>query len=267
MTSAPRAAAANAALKGSATFWFLTAVAGQFIFAAYVMIHYGGSAARGDLGAWNKTLIHGLVAGDTMGNVMVALHLLLAVILTLGGPLQLVPRLRARWPRLHRWNGRIYLSAAVVIALGGLYMVWTRGMLGGVVNAIAISINALLILVCAAMTLRHALARRLDIHRRWAVRLFLVVSGVWFFRVGLMLWVLINKGPVGVGEQLDGPFAIALAFGQYVVPLAVFELYLYAQRRPGTAGRFAMAAGLSVLTLGMGAGIVVAALGMWLPRL
>ncbi len=38
------------------------------------------------------------------------------------------------------------------------------------------------------MALRYALARNIDAHKRWAVRTFIVVSGVWFFRVGLMLW-------------------------------------------------------------------------------
>ena len=46
----------------------------------------------------------------------------------------------------------------------------------------------------------HANAQRmqlLDVHRRWAIRLFLAVSGVWFFRVGLMFWIGANQGAVG----------------------------------------------------------------------
>ncbi len=43
-------------------------------------------------------------------------------------------------------------------------------------------------MICAAMALHYALARNIDAHKRWALRTFIVVSGVWFFRVGLMLW-------------------------------------------------------------------------------
>ena len=49
------------------------------------------------------------------------------------------------------------------MSVGGLYIVWTRGTLGGLVNVIAISQNAVLILACAAMTVRYALARRFDL--------------------------------------------------------------------------------------------------------
>lgn len=258
--------AADAALRFSAGFWFMTAILGQLIFAAYIGAHFGGSALRGDFESWTEGLIHGIVAGDPIGNLAVFLHILLAFVITLGGPIQLLPQVRARWPRFHRWNGRIYLTTAFVISLGGLYMVWTRGVLGPLSNSIAISINALLIMGCAAMTLRFALRREFDHHRRWATRLFLVVSGVWFFRVGLMLWVAINGGPVGVGEELEGPFALTLAYAQYVVPLAIYELYLRVRARSGSGGRFAMAATLIVLTVGMGVGIAMATMFMWLPK-
>jgi hypothetical protein len=260
--------AANAALKGSAALWFGVAATGQLIFAAYIALNYGRKALGGDFAAWSETLIHGIVAGDPIGNIAVGLHLLLALIITVGGPLQLIPAVRRRWPKFHRWNGRTYLVTAFIISLGGLYMVWTRGVLGPTINAVAISINALLIMSCAAMALRFALKREFERHRRWATRLFLVVGGVWFFRVGLMFWVLANGGkPVGIGSELDGPFAILLAFAQYVVPLGVYELYLRTQERAGAAGRVGMAAMLVVLSLATAVGVFGATVGMWLPKL
>lgn len=260
--------AADAALKGSAALWFLVAATGQFIFAAYIALNYGRKALVGDFAAWSETLIHGIVEGDPIGNIAVGLHLLLALIITVGGPLQLIPAVRRRWPRFHRWNGRTYMVTAFVISLGGLYMVWTRGVLGPTINAVAISINALLIMGCATMALRFALRREFERHRRWATRLFLVVGGVWFFRVGLMFWVLANGGkPVGIGSELDGPFAILLAFAQYVVPLGIYELYLRTQDRAGAVGRVGMAAALVVLSLATAVGVFGATVGMWLPRI
>lgn len=258
---------ADAALRGSAALWFATVVAGQLAFAVYIAAHYAGAAMRGDFAAWTETMIHGIVAGDPVGNLAVALHLLLAFVITLGGPIQLIPAVRARWPRFHRWNGRIYLVTAVVISLGGLFMVWTRGVLGPISNAVAISINGLLIIGFAGMTLRRALARRFDDHRRWATRLFLAVSGVWFFRVGLMAWILANGGPVGVGKELDGPFALTWAFAQYLVPLAIYEIYLRTRQRAGTGGRIAMALALVGLALLTALGVFGAIMGMWLPRI
>lgn len=257
----------DAILRGSAVLWFVITVAGQLAFAVYIALHYAGAAMRGDFAAWTETMIHGIVAGDPVGNAAVALHLLLAFVITLCGPVQLVPAVRNRWPRFHRWNGRVYLATAVIISLGGLFMVWTRGVLGPLSNPVAISINGLLIIVFAGLALRHALARRFDLHRQWATRLFLAVSGVWFFRVGMMAWVLANGGPVGVGSELDGPFAVTLAFIQYLVPLGIYELYLRARRASGAASQIIMAVAMVALTVLTAIGVFGAIVGMWLPRI
>src|SRR5712692_3482720 len=87
---------ADSALKIAARFWFLVAVVGLWIFVVYVVAFYGGSAIQGDLEAWNRALPNGYVPGDTIGNFVVAIHLFLAVIIIVGGPLQLIPRIRRR---------------------------------------------------------------------------------------------------------------------------------------------------------------------------
>ena len=267
----PRSSQQNAgtALKAAAGFWFLVAVTGQLMLAAYVVSFYGGAAVQGDLARWNKVLAGGYIPGDRMGNFTLALHLLLAVIITVAGPLQLLPQIRSRAPALHRWLGRSYIVTAFIVSLAGLYLVWIRGgAAGDAVQHAGVSLNAVLIMVCAAMALRSALARKFDVHRRWALRLFLVVSGVWFFRVGLMFWIIVNRGPAGFDPKtFQGPFLSFLSFAQYLLPLAVLEVYLRTKVGGGTSGKFAMAGGLLVLTLAMGVGIFGAAMGMWLPRI
>jgi len=258
---------ANSALKISAQFWFLVAVIGQWLFVYYIAIFYGGAAVQGDWEAWNKILNDGIIAGDTMGNVAVAVHILLAAIITIGGPLQLIPHIRARAPSFHRWNGRVYVLTAFAISIGALYLVLTRGTIGGSIMTFGMSLNAVLIMVFAAMAVRYAIARKVNIHRRWALRLFMVVSGVWFFRVDFMLWMILTGG-IGVDiETFQGPFLNVLSFAQYLLPLAVLEVYLRTQDRSGTRGQFAMATGLLVLTVAMGVGAAMAFMGMWLPQL
>jgi hypothetical protein len=256
------------ALKVAATSWFVVAVLGQLAFVAYVIGFYGRAALQGRFEAWNKVLPHGYVAGDTFGNVIVSLHLAFATVVIVGGALQLMPAIRRVAPAFHRWNGRVYLGSVLLMSVGGLVMVWTRGTVGDLSQHIAISINALLIIAFAGMALRHALARRIDAHRRWALRLFLVVAGVWFFRIGLMAWIVVNQGPVGFDPKtFAGPFLTFLAFAQYVLPLAVLELYLRAQAGRGSLQRIAVAACLLVLTLVTAGGVAAASMLMWLPRL
>jgi hypothetical protein len=268
--SAPRRRSSNAAttLKFTAQIWFVVAFVGQLLFAYYVLAYYGGAAVDGNWVKWNGVFKHGYVAGDAMGNIAVGVHLFLAFVVTVCGPLQLIPQIRTYAPTFHRWNGRIYLTTAVVTSIAGLVMLFNRGSVGGMIQHVGIALNAVLVIIFAAMALRYALARDFVTHRRWALRLFLVVSGVWFYRVGLMLWLVLNKGPAGFDPvTFQGPFLYFIAFANYLLPLAVLEIYFYAKDKAGERGQFTMAASLFVLTIAMGAGILFATKLMWFSRL
>ena len=191
---------------------------------------------------------------------------MLGAILTGDGPRQLNSKIRAYAAPFHHWNGRIYIPTVIITSLAGLYMIWIRGTVGGLVQHVGISLDGVLIILFAAIALRYAIARDIAIHRRWALRLFLVVSGVWFIRVGWGLWFFLESAPLGYDlERFQGAFSIFQSFASYLLPLAVLELYLRTQDRAGARGKFVMAGGLLVLTVAMGIGIFSAATIMWLP--
>src|ERR1051325_262611 len=96
---------ADGALAAATRFWFVVAALGQALFAYYIAAFYGGAVLRGDPSGWNQGHVRRYVPGDTAGNIAIAVHLLLATIVTAGGPLQLVPKLRALAPAFHRWLG------------------------------------------------------------------------------------------------------------------------------------------------------------------
>ncbi len=257
---------ASRLLQSSGTLWFLVAVIGQLIFAAYILAAYVPPTLSGDRAAWDDTgLIDGFIAGDGGGNVMFITHVLLAAVVGIAGPLQLLEPFRKRLPAVHRVTGRVYLTVAVIMAVGGLWLVWGRGTYLNLIAASAVSINAVLILAFAVMTVSHAIRRDIDIHRRWALRLFVVMSGVWFMRLGYSAWFM-TVGPVGVDRTMSGPFDVALGFGCYLVPLAVLELYLRAQRSHSGTFRH-VAAGVTALAAGLtGLGVAGATLIMWSPH-
>jgi len=263
-----RSSVADNALNFAARFWFVIAVMGQWIFVTYVAVFYGGAAARGDLNAWNKVIAHSYVPGRTFSNAATAIHLLLAVVIMVGGPLQLIPAVRRRLPSFHRWNGRIYLPAVILTSIAGVYMVWSRGRGNGLVPRLGITLDAALIVLFAILTLRYALMRNLSTHRRWALRVFMVVNAGWFFRVGLMQWLFLNHGPAGFDpETFTGPFINFMSFADYLLPLVLLELHLWAKDRGSAIGRLSVATVLLVMTLGMGIGIFAATLGMWIPHM
>lgn len=261
-----RALGGRTLLRWSGMIWLAVAIAGQAAFVAFILAYYGTRTAAGNFESWNdKSLITGHVRGDTTGNIMFALHVLLAAYVTVGGLIQLIPALRVRYRALHRLNGRAYIATACFMALGGLWLTWARGSYLSVISGVSVSLNGVLILVFAALALQFARQGRYEQHRRWAMRTFMVVSGVWFFRVFLMAWIVLNGGPVGMNSTLSGPADLAIQFGSYLIPLAGLEVYFLAQRSTSSAMKFAASSLVFGLTLLMAAGIAGAILFMWLP--
>jgi uncharacterized membrane protein len=256
---------ADTALTAATRFWFVVTVVGQLVFAFTVGSFYALTALRGDYHKWNFT--NGYVPGFSMGNTAVIMHVASAAFVMLAGAVQLVPQIRSRFPEFHRWNGRIYMLTAVTLSVAGLYMTWFRGSVGDLSVHLGSTLNAVLIWLCGGMALRYALARDFKTHRRWALRFFLVVSASWFFRIGFFLSFFIFKGPFGFDPvTFRGPFLTFMTFAQYLIPLAVLEICLRAQDRPGALRRMATAGLLFVLTLVMAAGIFAVATAQWVPQ-
>jgi uncharacterized membrane protein len=246
---------ADTALKAAAGFWFVVAVIGQWAFLYYIVAFYGPSTFTGNFQAWTKNtfLRMSYVAGDTAGNLAFAAHALLAAVIAFGGAIQLIPQIRTRAISVHRWTGRVFLGTALGLSASGLYMEWVRGDRGS--DALAITINAVLIILFVSLAWRSVLRREISTHRRWALRTYLVANAQWFTRVGFFAWFIVSRKLYGIGDNFDGTFFRFLGFGCYLLPLAVLELYLRAKESASPRGRFAMAGGLLALTLLMGAGI------------
>lgn len=261
----PRSAGSTA-LRWASVLWFVVTAIGQTAFIGFILAFYGVRTATGNFAGWNdKPLIDGYTVGDDAGNVVFAAHVLLASVVTLGGLMQMVPALRRKWPRLHRYTGRAFLLIATFMALSGVWLAVVRGAYLSVVSAVAILINALLILIFASMAWRHAIRRRFEQHRLWAMRTFMVVSGVWFLRVGLMGWVVLNHGPVGMTDDMSGPADIVLTFGSYLIPLAILELHGAAERSANGV-RKALVATLIVFASAFTAvGVFGTVAFMWMP--
>lgn len=256
------------AVNAAARLWFTIAAVGHWIFLAYILaVFYPPVAQHGLEGLKGLHLPAGFREGETLGNLASLSHVLLAAIIIGGGPLQLIPAVRSRFPTFHRWLGRSYLVAAVLSSIGGIYMSWARSPIGDVISKAGITGDGVLIIVFAVLAVRTAMARRFAEHRRWALRLFMVASAVWFFRVGLMGWTTLTGG-VGIDwETFTGPFLYVLGFAQYLLPLAMLEWYFYCQRNASPAARMAFAVTLSLMTVYMSIGIFAATAGMWLPRM
>lgn len=272
MNSAPGFTVTQSAqrlLGRAAATWFAVAVTGQLFFSLYIALVYGGAFVTGNTARWNHVMPRGYVAGDPVGNAALMTHVLIAVVIMTAGALQILPALRRRWPALHRWVGRSYMVSVILSSVAGLYLVWERGASQRLSQHIAISLNALIIVLCAVLAWRAARARDFAAHRRWALRTYLAASGVFFFRLGVFLWLMIHQRPVGFdAKTFTGPFLTALAFAVYVfVPLTVLQGYFFAQAQRGVWGPRVMSLVLFGLALISAGGIASVTMILWWPAI
>ncbi len=257
-------------LKQSAQTWFALAILGQLLFGAYVIGFYHYSALNGELENWNKVLPSAYIKGDFLGNIFVGLHVLIGGIIFIAGPIQFIPYIRKNFKKIHKWIGRIYTFTSILVALAGLYMVWVRGSFGDTFMHLSISISAIYLIVFAIVSIRNAINKKFIAHERWALRLFMVVSGGWFFRIGFMAWLKINGGPVGFDiKTFSGPALWVISVTSYSLPLSILllELYFYVKKRNNQTLNYSMILLLAICIAYTAFGIYAALTMAWIPRI
>jgi len=235
------------------------------LFGLYILGFYALAAVSGDLVRWNRVLPELFVAGDHAANAGMGLHFLGGGLLLVLGSIQFVPALRAAMPTLHRALGVVYVLSALAAGVGGLVFIALRGCVGGWVMDVAFAGYGLAMLVAAGQTARFGIARRPQVHRAWAIRLYALAVGSWLYRMDYGFWVLLTDG-LGHADGFRGWFDYVMDFWFYVPNLVVAELYLRADDAalPG----WAQAVGAAVLVACTGfvlLGSYFFALHYWVP--
>lgn len=96
-------------------------------------------------------------------------HVLPAMLFMVLGPLQFIRRLRFKYPQIHRWSGRVFLTASAVVGITGLTMAWGKTV-GGIDEKAAIALFGTFFLIALAKAFWHALRREFVQHREWMIR-------------------------------------------------------------------------------------------------
>lgn len=267
--AAPRPKRARNWLDLSAKTWFVVTAIGQWLFVAYILAFYGGRfVAQGVDGLKGTHLANGFMEGDDFGNAAVMFHVLFAALIIGAGQLQLIPAVRAKMPAFHRWSGRFYMAASVLVSMAGVYLVWARPrVIGSLAQDIGTTGSGVLILIFLPLALYYAIKRDIKRHREWALRLFMVVSAVWFLRLMTFGWFM-TTGGIGIDmETFSGPTLYVISFAQYLLPLLILQLYFWAQKPQNKAHRGKVASVIFVGTGFMAAGIAGISAFSWVPRM
>jgi uncharacterized membrane protein len=112
------------------------------------------------------------------------LHVAGSMLAIVIGPVLFLPVMRrARWLRLHRWMGRLYLLGVVIGACSGLYL--SQLAHGGLIARLGFNTLGWLWLFTAAMSYVHVRNKHIRLHREWMKRNFAMTFGA----VTLRLWL------------------------------------------------------------------------------
>ena len=233
--------------------WFSAA-----LFGTYIVFFYAGAIAVATPSQWNEVLPGLFSPGAPAATAGIAMHFAAGGIILLFGPIQLIGRVRAAAPAVHRWIGRLYVGAAFLAGLGGLAFILVNGTIGGAAMDLGFGLYGTLMIAASVQTFRHARARRqpgrLAAHRAWAIRLFALAIGSWLYRIDYGFWFLVSGG-AGHTHDYRGWFDIIMDVFFYLPNLAIAEAFIRAR---AAAARPVLQSGAAILLAGTAAFIALA---------
>ena len=142
-------------------------------------------------------------------------HLVGGAATLLLGPFQFIAPLRNGYPRIHRWTGRLYLLAMAVACVGAAGLIATTP--GGLGLQVAFSATEIAWLFTATMGYLAIRKRRLQEHRRWMIRNYLVTMVFVTFRATIMIPGVMSLAPPNVVIP-------TLLWLGWAVPVVIYEV-------------------------------------------
>ena len=214
----------NKLLKVSGISLVATVWASAMLFGLYILAFYAVPLFKGTMSKWNEVLPNLYNPETQSATIGIGVHFAAGGIILVLGCIQLMNKVRMRYPNLHRWLGRVYVFSSMAAAVGGLIFIFVNGTVGGTVMNVGFSLYGILMFLAAVETIRHARAKRFEQHRAWAIRLFALAIGSWLYRMDYGFWMLFTDG-LWVNNFL-GPFDKFMDFFFYLPNLLVAEVFI-----------------------------------------
>lgn len=195
-------------------------------FGSYIVLRATGATFR-NFEQWQALLSGRPLATPStwIANIGIGLHFVMGAVLVLAWPILLSARIRTRHRAVHRWTGRVYVSAGFLAGAGGLSYILTHGTESRAA-AIAFSLWGAVMMFCAVKAYVHARAKRFDLHRAWAIRLFAAVLGSWLFDIEIQAWKDLAGGIGMAADGVSGPVDLAMLYVFFVPNLLVAEFFI-----------------------------------------
>ena len=128
--------------------------------------------------------------------IITLIHILPGALFMILGPLQFMPGIRRRHPRFHRLSGKIYIITAYIIGISALYMPFVLRPIGGLNEAAATTLFAILFLVALSKAWWYIVVhRQVALHREWMIRAFSIGLAVGTIRPIIALFFAFSGLP------------------------------------------------------------------------
>jgi hypothetical protein len=135
------------------------------------------------------------------------------------GPFQFLVGFRNRYPKVHRVMGRLYLIGILIGTISSVALALTTGMAIHLSWALGLLFLAFGWIVTTGMAFRFILLRRINLHKEWMIRSYVVTFAFVIFR-----WLNSTPYFVEMGNFIErGPTMIWVS---WVIPLLVTEVIL-----------------------------------------
>ena len=182
----------------------------KYVFRYY--LHYNQAAFTDPLrGAANYWVMRGWLL----------MHMTGGMIALLTGPWQFWTGFRTRYVRLHRWTGRLFLGGVAIGCVGAVRMAIATTF--GWAFGFSLAALAFAWATTAGIAYYAILRRRIEIHREWMVRAYVVTFAFVTFRV-------LNDYYPGARLQPDGERSVTIGWACWALPLLVTEAIFYIRR-------------------------------------
>jgi Predicted membrane protein (DUF2306) len=154
------------------------------------------------------------------------MHMTGGMVALLTGPWQFWTGFRARYVNLHRWTGRLFLTGVAVGSIGAVHMAINTTF--GWAFGFALIGLATAWVTTAGMALYAVLNGRIQIHKEWMVRAYVVTFAFVTFRI------LNDYGPTSHLRPANDK-ALTIAWTCWAIPLLVTNVILQIRRMRSTA--------------------------------
>ena len=175
------------------------------LFGLYILAFYAAALYKGDTNLWNEVLPGLYEKGAVATTSGIGLHFATGGIILVLGSIQLIKGVRACFPALHRWIGRLYILSSLLAAVGGLVFILLKGTIGGVVMDLGFGLYGVLRLLAAVETYRHAKNRYLE-----NIGLGLCGCMPWQLGPGYTAWIMVSGYSLLMGWDIPANSRVLL---------------------------------------------------------